>query len=257
MKRSNLLIGAGVVLVVLGIGLAWAVADDDGEGDGTAGRVPVLVAVTDLEPGQAGDDLVATGKVRVERVEASEAADGALRATTELTGTILGTAVPEGRQVVAEALRSSALRGDTFTIPDGQEAVAVTVPFTAGVAGYVGPGDRVNVYASITPDTAGAPTSPRTELLLGDVEVLDVSDEIAPRRAETIASGDTPTTQAARDGAREITLLLAVDPAEAEQVVFATTNNQLWLTLVPEDGGGGPPPPGVDYGTYGPAQEGR
>ena len=257
MKRANALIGLGAVLVVVGVGLAWALADD-GADDAATGRTPVLVAVTDLDPGQSGDDLVARGQVRVEQVDASEAADGALGSPAELTGTILGTSVPEGHQVVAEALRSSSLRGDTFTIPEGQEALAVTVPFTAGGAGYVGPGDRVNVYASIAPDTPGAPVSPRTELLLGDVEVLDVSDEVAPRRADAVvATDDTATTQPARGGAPEITLLLAVEPAQAEQVVFATTNNQIWMTLVPEGGGAAPPPPGVDYRTYGPAGEDR
>lgn len=253
MKRVNTLILLGVVLVVVGVGLAWAAGRDD-DGDASERAVAtVLVATAGIEPGQAGDELVAAGRVRTERVDAGDVEPGALTSTHELAGTIVGAAVAEGEQVTAAALRSSALRGDALSLPDGHVALAVTVPFTAGVAGYVGAGDRVDVYASILPGAQGAPTSPRTELLLAGVEVLDVSDEVTPRRAEPVATVDgTPGTTPARAEGEEITLLLAVEPVEAEQVVFAATNDQLWFALAGEDAEP-PQTPGVDYSTYAPA----
>jgi Flp pilus assembly protein CpaB len=251
-RRFDVLVVVGVVLVAAGVGLAWAADRDD---DPEPEQAQVVVALADLEPGQEGDDLVARGLVRVERVDAGDAAPDALVTTTELAGTIVGARVPEGEQVVGASLRASALQEGSVAIPDGQEAVAVTVPFTAGAAGYVGAGDTVNVYATLLPGTQGAPVSPRTELLLANVEVLDVSDELTPRRAAPVASTDgATTTPPARDGGDEITLLLALDATRAEQVVFASTTSELWFTLVPDDAAV-PDTPGVDYGTFGPADD--
>jgi len=130
--------------------------------------------------------------------------------------------------------------------------VAVTVGFTAGIAGYAGPGDHVNVYKSVVPNAPGAPASPLTQLILSDVEVLDVSEEVAPRRADPIAATDetAPVTAPVRTSGDEITLLLALDAEQAELVVFGATNDELYFTLVPEDQGPSEAP-GVDYGTFG------
>lgn len=237
MKRANVLVALGVALVIFGIGLAWAVGRDTDEAPEDT-TTAVVVATDALEPGQSGEDLVATGKVEVQEVPTDEVVAGALSSTSDLEGTIIGTSVEEGGQVVAASLRSSVLRGSAIEIPDGMQAVSITVPFTAGVAGYAGPGDLVNIYQSILPAAPGAPEpTPSTRLMAANVEVLDVSDEVAPRRADPIATGDTPaeTTTPGRAGAESITFLLAVDASMAEQIIFASTNDELWLTLVPED----------------------
>lgn len=248
MKRANVLVAAGIVLVVIGVVVAWQL----GGGDDAAAPDPtvqVVVAKADLEPGEAGSDLVADGKVGVEEVPRSEAASGSVGSTDQLDGAVVSAEVPEGDQVPLSALRSEVLRGDAIAIPDDHQALAVTVPFTAGGAGYAGPGDRVNVYATIPPGTDGAEISPFTRLLLSDIEVLDVSEEVAPRRSEVATASDesTPTTQSPRSTADQLTLLIAVDARQAEQVVFAASVNQLWFTVVPEDQG---PTltPGVGYG---------
>lgn len=249
MKRANVLVVLGVALVIFGIGLAWAVGRDTDETTQEA-TTAVVVATDDLEPGQSGEDLIATGKVEVQDVPSEEVMAGALSSTAELEGTIIGTTVDEGGQVVAASLRSSVLRGAAIEIPEGMQAVSITVPFTAGVAGYAGPGDVVNVYHSILPGAAGAPEPlPLTQLLASNVEVLDVSDEVAPRRADPIVTADgTPeTTTPTRTGSDSITLLLAVDASLAEQIIFASTNDELWLTLVPEDQEPSTTP-GVTYG---------
>jgi pilus assembly protein CpaB len=251
MRRANVLVALGAVLVIVGIGLAWAVGRDDG-GDGPEGEVAVVVAVEDLAPGESGEDIVASGKVEVEQVPAHEVQSGALRSTAELDGTIVGAAVDEGRQVVAASLRSAVLRGEAIDIPEGKQAVAVTVAFTAGVAGYAGPGDHVNVYKTVVPGAPNAPASPLTQLVLSDVEVLDVSEEVAPRRADPIAATEAAPaeTTPTRSGAAQITLLLALDAEQAEKVVFGTTIDELYFTLVPEDQGPSEAP-GVDYETFG------
>jgi len=56
------------------------------------------------------------------------------------------TTVQAGTVVVNSAAPSAPT---SFTIPDGKQAVAVQVPYVAGLAGYAKGGDTVNVYGTI------------------------------------------------------------------------------------------------------------
>lgn len=235
MKRANLLIALGAVLVVVGVLTTWAVSRSDGD-DSTEEVVPVVVAQADLSPGEAGKDVVAAGKVTVEQVPRSEVETGALTSVAEVDDTIIGSSVAEGGQLLAADLRPASLRGEAVSLPDGLQAVAVTVPFTNGGAGYIAPGDRVDVYVTVPPGAAGAPTAPYTRILLSGIEVLDTSTEVAPRRAEAVVEGTEATTgSSSRPGGEQITLLLAVPPADGERLIFAASVNQLWFGLMGED----------------------
>ncbi|MGH9281954.1 MAG: RcpC/CpaB family pilus assembly protein [Acidimicrobiales bacterium] len=102
----------------------------------------------------------------------------------------------------------------TFTIPEGKQAVAVQVPFVAGLAGYAKAGDLVNIYATLekgspSPDLA----PPLAKLVLPAVEVLAVT-------------GPGPGT-----GAGNTTYLLALDASQAEQAIFLARFESVWMTL--------------------------
>lgn len=103
----------------------------------------------------------------------------------------------------------------TFTIPEGKQAVAVQVPFVAGVAGYAKAGDTVNVYATVEKGQTGNNPPPVAKLILAGVQVLDVT-------------GPGPGS-----GAGNTTYLLALDAAQAEQAIFFAKFESMWMTLVP------------------------
>ena len=230
MKKANVLVVAGAVLLVIGLAVVWVISQDadDGPDEGT---VPVLVARADLSAGESGDAVVAAGEVSTEQVPASSVQPGALTSTTDLAGTILGTALAEGDQVLAASVRPANLRTGSITIPKDKQALALTVGFTEGVAGYVGVGDHVNIYVTVPARETPEPTEPFTRLLLTNVEVLDVSSELTPQRAtETTIPGATPT----RTGGQTLTLLLALDAQDAEKAVFATNLDSLWFTVLPK-----------------------
>ena len=119
----------------------------------------------------------------------------------------------------------------SFTIPEGKQAVAVQVPFVAGLAGYAKAGDTVNVYGNIQTrdEKAGTqPTPPSSKLILPGVQVLQVT-------------GPVPGTEAGN-----ATYLLALDAAQAEQVIFFAKFQSMWLTLAPK----GQPNPQTSGYTY-------
>lgn len=105
-------------------------------------------------------------------------------------------------------------------VPDGQQAVALTLGRTAGLAGHLRAGDRVDVYGVV----AEAPDSDNTvRRALADVETLSVSD-----------------------GDGDITVLLALPADEVETAVFLTSFESLWLSLV-GDGDQPGDTPGTTY----------
>jgi Flp pilus assembly protein CpaB len=120
----------------------------------------------------------------------------------------------------------------SFTIPDGKQAVAIQMPFVAGLAGYAKAGDTVNIYGVVDERGAGVePAPPVSKLLLAGVQVLAVT-------------GPLPGAEAGN-----ATYLLALDAAQAEQAIFFAKFQSLWLTLVPKGQPKAPATPGRTYKT--------
>jgi len=108
------------------------------------------------------------------------------------------------------------------------------VPFVPGVAGYVGPEDRVNIYGIIK----GAPIGQNVKLVLSNVQGIDVSKEVAPRRA----SADPA---AARGGGSALTYLLALSPVDAAKAIYLSEYESIYLTLLPKGQAASSAPPVV------------
>lgn len=114
----------------------------------------------------------------------------------------------------------TAARAATVDIPVGHEGVALTLPFTAAGGGYVGAGDKVNLF-SIEGETPGT-----GDLVLGAVTVLDVSVEVAPR---------TQTGSAERPSTSQITYLLAVPKNDVARVVATAETKTVYVSLLREE----------------------
>jgi Flp pilus assembly protein CpaB len=138
-------------------------------------------------------------------------------ASTTSTTVQAGTVVVPGAATVPSG----------FTIPEGKQAVAIQVPFVAGLAGFAKAGDTVNVYGNIEKgQTDQAP--PVTRLILPGVQVLAVT---APGPGSEAGTA---------------TYVLALDAPQAEQAIFFAKFESMWLTLVPK-GQAKPQTPGRSY----------
>jgi hypothetical protein len=146
--------------------------------------------------------------------------------TTAQAGTVV---VPAAGTV--PGIAAGPVAPSTFTIPEGKQAVAVQVPFVAGLAGYAQAGDLVNVYATMEKGQTGpdAPTPPVAKLVLPAVQVLSVT-------------GPGPGS-----GEGKTTYLLALDAAQAEQAIFLARFESVWMTLVPKGQPAAVPTPGRTY----------
>ncbi len=189
MTRSSRLLAVGVAVIVLGLVVAF-------------------LALRDTK-----DEIVVN--------EPGAAVDGALDTEQELDG----ATATQGVGLLAEDAVRLPL---PVIIPEGHEAVAVTVTYASGTAALPVPGDRVNIYAVFTQglpagfggaaasadDAAGAGNG--VVRMLSAVEVLGVTG------VEALAGGGN------------VNFVVAVTPGDAERLIFQAATQQLWFTLVNE-----------------------
>lgn len=255
-QRSNLIILFGVAFLLVGGALVFLVLnDDDSPGSssasgGSATQVSVLVANGDIAPNTLGSDVIAEGLLTTKQMAAGTQPVGALTSPAGLENQIFAVAVEEGAVITSAQLATRSL--SNVQVPEGFEAVAVTIDYTNGGAGYVAPGDRVNVYGVFgypdEKDDAGIVVeaqqiAPRSELVLTNVLVLDVSAQQGtsvqstdPNQNQTIGR-QTLTTP--------LTYLLALKATDVERVVQLTTFADLYLSLTADDAAPTPDTPGV------------
>lgn len=133
----------------------------------------------------------------------------------------------KGSNVAASAPASSTATVDpaaaapapgAVKVPSGKEAVAIQIPTVPGLAGYARVGDSVNVYGTFKDHqpTAAVKGPPLAKLVLSGAKVLAVT--APPAGAEAGLS----------------TYLLAVNPGDAEQVVYLASFEGIWMSLSAE-----------------------
>lgn len=258
MRRSNLLVLAGIAFFVVGVVIVALLSRDNGGGTSSAaGTVDVLVAKEDIQAGTNGDDVIS--KVEVKRVNATDRQPDALSTPSQLSNEIFTLTFSKGEQIRSGGLKVRSI-SPSVQVPDGKEAIAIDVPFVGGGAGYLAPGDLVNIYQVIPSpvkdiSTGQAATqlpysTPRTQLLLTNVKVIDVQQQIAALGGTTTPS-QSQTGVVSRPGASadHLTVLLALDARDAEKVIFGSSTQgvNLYLTRVGDKAAPSGPTPGIDF----------
>lgn len=211
---------AGAVLGLLGAGLlALFVSQAGGTSAEAEDTVTALVAADDLSKGMTADQVGAL--VREAEVPASLAPGSRILSLDELEGRQVVRAVGAGEMLTAAQFAAAGPLAGGLVVPEGYEAMTLEAGPAPGVEGYVTPGSRVNVYATVTDGAA-----PYTQLVLGHLDVLAVT------RGDLTGESRAPN-EAAADGT--IVLLLQVRPEDAPVLIHAERHGDLWFTLVNED----------------------
>lgn len=246
-QRSNLIILFGIAFFIVGGAIAYLVLndDDDGGGGGSSGEVAqatVLVATEDIPAGTLGSDVIDQGLLETKQIDAGAQPVGALTSAAGLDNQIFAVGVSEGDAITSAQVTTRSL--SNITIPDGFDGVAVTIAYTNGGAGYIAPGDTVNLYgvygvdatqsAGLTAADAAAGPTPRTELALTNVLVLDVSAQQGSS-VQATDPADPNATVGRQTLTTPLTYLLALTPADAERVVQLTSFADIYLSLTADD----------------------
>ncbi len=260
-QRSNLIIAFGIAFFLIGGAIVFLVLNDEDDGGGgpSAGgpaQVTVFVAAQDIAPNTLGADVIEQGLLTTDQVPAGSQPVGAITSAGGLDNQIFAVGVSEGEIITSSQLAVRSL--SNIQVPDGFDGVAVTLPYTNGGAGYVAPGDTVNIYGlfgtgdeaaglATPPQGDGSAVLPRTELILTNVLVLDVSAQQGTSIES--ANAEQQTTVGRQALSTPLTYLLALRPADAERVVQASTFAQLYFSLTADDAPPAGDTPGSDRGT--------
>ena len=174
---------------------------------------PVVVAAVDLEVG----DEITRDDVRVIQWPANAVPTQAMSDPNQVIGRGLVMPMIQNEPFLDLKLASKdAGAGLPPAIPPGLRAVSVKVNEVIGVAGYVLPGTRVDVVATVNPTQK--PTDMTSKVILTNVQVLAAGTKI-----EQATDKDKPVPVTV------VTLL--VDPNEAERLTLASTEGKIQLAL--------------------------
>src|SRR4051812_25439383 len=188
---------------------------------------PVVVAAADLQLGAeiTKDDLVVVG------FPSGKAPEGTFTRVADVIGRGLIVPVVRNVPILAAKLASKeAGSGLPPVIPEGMRAVSVRVNEVVGVAGYVLPGNRVDVLATASPTDQHADTT--TKVILSNVQVLT-----AGTRMEQDQDKGKPM---------QVTVVtLLVNPEQSERLALASTEGKVQLALRNPLDAGAPVTPGI------------
>jgi pilus assembly protein CpaB len=173
----------------------------------------VVVAAADLA---VGAELTADS-LRTIDWPASSVPDGAMEDPKEVVGRGLILPVIKNEPILPMKLASKeAGSGLPPAIPPGLRAVSVRVNEVIGVAGYVLPGTRVDVVATLNPTSQTADMT--SKIVLTDVLVLAAGTKL-----------EQPNDKEKPIAVTVVTLL--VDPDEAERLTLASSEGKIQLAL--------------------------
>lgn len=218
-RRAKAALVAGAVLVGAGGGGALYF----GRGGGTpeaqaAPTVKAYYASAPVEAGTAASTALAQGLIRARDVDPAARPADAVADPSQLAGRVAAELIPAGALVTTEMFPSPQTRIGTVVIPPGKRALALELGSVAGVAGFAGAGDKIDVYGIAKGET----NPPGVRLVLQGVEVLKVN-------------GSGLAAAQGQPGSPNLVFLLAVTPADAERLIYLNEFEKLYFDLIPND----------------------
>jgi Flp pilus assembly protein CpaB len=260
-QRSNLIILFGIAFFLIGGAIVFLVLNDDEDGSPSAApgqaEVTVFVAAEDIPPNTLGSEVIEQGMLTTEPVAGGSQPVGAITSAASLDNQLFAIGVSEGDVITSSQLSVRSL--SNVSVPEGYDGVAVSLPFLNGGAGYVAPGDTVNIYGVYgtgdeaaglsTPDSGGEARLPRTEMVLTNVLVLDVSAQEgrSTDNATQTAEGEATVGRAAQGA--PLTYLLALRPTDAERLIQVTSFAGAYVSLTADGAAPVSDTPGSDGGS--------
>ena len=174
------------------------------------GAIPlsILVAKNAIPQNTSGNVIASSGLYTTKEVPTNQAPAGAFTDPSQLAGQVATTSIVKGQQLTSSdfSSASSGSGGLTLDLKPTQRAVVVPLDSPSQVGGQIVAGDTVDVYALLTP----ASGNPVVKEILTNMYVLNSTS----------------------DG----NVTLRATPHEAGQLIYASGNDKIWLTLRPARG---------------------
>jgi Flp pilus assembly protein CpaB len=219
-SRTKAALMAGVILLVAGGGGAVYLQTKNPAASAAVPKVQAFFTTTAIPAGTAGSNAIAQGAIQAKSILPDQRPADAVTDGAQLSGRVATVAIPAGTMVVASMFPDPQTHIGTVVIPAGKRALALEIAPLPGVAGFVGTGDKIDVYG-IAKDAAG---QPQVRLVLQGVDVLNVNGAPLPAVQGQV-------------GSQDLIYLLAVVPADAERLIYLNSFEKLYFDLVPKGEG--------------------
>jgi pilus assembly protein CpaB len=185
-------------------------------------KTSVVFAKTSI-PARA---VVTTEQLEVRLIPSEAAGRDSARKLQDVAGFTTKSEIMQGEQVNLNRLfRKGENIGLSFIIPKGMRAITIPVNEVLGVAGFIKPGEKVDLIEILHPKENGASIA---WTLLQDIEVLAVSQDMGYPNQDKSASN--PQTAEAKIGT---SVTLAVTPIQAQKIVLVAEKGIIHLALRP------------------------
>jgi len=180
--------------------------------------IPVLVANRLIQKGTSGDVIrTNSGYYQVLNIPKKEVKTGAIVDPASLTGKVALTDISSSQQLTAADFGVGGV-GISGSLNQNQRAVVVALGSPQSVGGQIAAGSHVDVWVLTSGQGSSGVARPIAKLLFQDMYVMN-----------------------AGTGGGNVTLR-ADSPTQAGQIIFASSQDQLWLTLRPTVGSKPKPP---------------
>ena len=197
--------------------------------------VEVFVAQETIPAGLPAESASEAGLIARSTAPRATVPDGAITSLDQITGLVTEDRILADEVIVRGRWIDPTQVTATFEIPEGFEALSVEVGVPPGVAGFVRAGDRVSLIATVE--------EPGVVETTEDGTVIEEPGEALSRYVlqgiEVLSVGQRVVTEEGEDGVQEqsgrVLLTVALEPEDAERMVFAIQNALLYFTLLPED----------------------
>lgn len=176
----------------------------------------VVVATRDIPK----DTIITTESVTMQKVPNKYLQPGAF---TQLDENVVGKpavqAIAKGEQVLKMRVINANIKKQqlSYSVPEGQRAVSVTIDNVIGVSGFLKVDDRVDLLATV--DMTGPPPSTVNVIALQDLRVLAVGGTLGEEVLEDAKKAEAQT------------VTLAVYPREAQLLTIASERAKIRLAL--------------------------
>lgn len=243
MKSRGLVVVLALILATLataGVFLYSQGVKEDARSGGDL--VTVVVSKVDIPANTDLNGLIEDDQFRALDVPTDAVIEDAVTSLDQLRGRRNSVVIFQGEQIPVARVQGGEIPGGLLSIPEGHQAMTVSLDAPAAVSGTLAGGDTVAVYATFTGvelqrvnkkfepvETPAIPKFDTTVVLVPEVEVLRVIRDTA-----TGVAGETQEASATD----EVQVILAFEPFEAQKMVFAMAKGVVYISLLPPDEAG-------------------
>lgn len=220
MQRRVIAAVAAVLLAGIGAVMLYSyVSTADARAMANQAPTAVLV-VTKTIPADTPADNIGP-YVETRQLPKAAIIPGALTSISDVTGRVTATQLEVGEQLLdSRFVKPGVTTTGEVEVPNDMQTLTIQLDPMRAVGSSIVAGDKLGVYVSAEVDD-----EIRTTLLLRDVLVVRVQGAPDP---STVEGGAAPSG--------DVTLTVALKPADAIKLIWAGEHTKMWLALEPREG---------------------